>query len=528
MPQSGGLFHDGGAQYVSSKGFALKSYIIAAMSQEFSAVPFADRGRASESLPRLGQRLAPELMLSLASLLAHSPDPDGALQLLDRYAEAAPPDVLEGLALHPTALIYLVAIFGHSQPLAETFLEDSSLAVQFARDRHFTKLRSIEDLMQAYARYSVTSPDLWLSSQLARFKRRNILRIALKDILRLSTLGETTLELSTLADVILKNALSYCDQELAKRYGRPQYRDHEGRVAPSGFSIVSLGQLGGNELSYSSNIDLLFLYAREGETAGGSENSSIIANKEYFVRLAEAVNRTVTQPTPHGEVYRVNLLQRPEGEQGDFAISLNSALEYYDHRARGLELQVLMKARHSAGDPRLTREFLHGVEPYIYRSPNGSKIPPSELGDRENNSVVQHASRDGAMDVRHHRGGIRDIDFLVQQLQHMHGANDRWVRSGGTLLALRRLNDKGLLSDANYARLTSAYEFIRRVEHCIQLRADPQAHRLPDDHAALDRLARGVGIEMESRHDAGPALVAQLEENFARVDDIYSRVLGAK
>ena len=491
-------------------------------------MPFVDRGRANESLMRLGQRLAPGLMLSLASLLAQSPDPDGTLQLLDRYAELAPPDVLEELALHPTALIYLVAIFGYSQPLAETFLEDSPLAVQFARDRHFTKLRSIEDLMQAYARYSVTSPDLWLSSQLARFKRRNILRIALKDVLRLSTLGETTLELSTLADVILKNALSYCDQELAKRYGRPQYRDHEGRVAPSGFSIVSLGQLGGNELSYSSNIDLLFLYARDGETAGGSEKSSIIANKEYFVRLAEAVNRTVTQPTPHGEVYRVNLHQRPEGEQGDFAISVNSALEYYDHRARGLELQVLMKARHSAGDSRLTREFLHGVERYIYRSPNGGKAAPSEPGERESNSGNQHASGDGAQEVRLHRGGVRDIEFLVQQLQGLHGASDPWVRSGGTLLALRKLNDKGLLSDPDYARLTSAFEFFRRVEHCIQLKADPQAHYLPVDRAALDCVARGVGIEMESRGDAGPALVGRLEDNFARVDDIYSRVLGAK
>jgi glutamate-ammonia-ligase adenylyltransferase len=497
------------------------------MRQEFSAVHFVDGVYAKGSLARLEQRLAPGLILPLASLLAQSPDPDGCLRLLERYAEAAPPDILEELALHPAALIYLVAIFGYSQPLGETFLEDSSLAVQFARDRHFTKLKSIEDLMQAYARYSVTSPDLWLSSQLARFKRRNFLRIALKDVLRLSTLGETTLELSTLADVILKNALSYCDQELGKRYGRPQYRDREGRVAPSGFSIVSLGQLGGNELSYSSDIDLLFLYARDGETAGGSETSSIIANKEYFVRLAEAVNRTVTQPTPHGEVYRVNLHQRPEGEQGDFAISVKSALEYYDHRARGLELQMLMKSRHSAGDPRLTREFLHGVEPYIYRSPGDSNAVQGELGERENTSVDQQASHDGALDVKFNRGGLRDIEFLIQRLQRLHGASDPWVRSGGTLLALRKLNDKGLLSDADFARLTSAYELLRKVEHRIQLKASQHAHRLPVDRPALDRLARDVGMEAEPRGDAGPALVAQLKDSFARVDDICKRLRGA-
>jgi len=498
------------------------------MPYDFLAVPFVDRGYADESLARLGRSLAPELMLPLGSLLAQSPDPDGALRLLDRYAETAPADVLRELALHPTALIYLVAIFGHSQPLAETFLEDSSLAVQFAGDRHFTKQRSIEDLMQAYARYSVTSPDLWLSSQLARFKRRNILRIALKDVLRLSTLGETTLELSTLADVILKNALSYCDQELARRYGRPQYRDHEGRVAPSGFSVVSLGQLGGNELSYRANIDLLFLYARDGETAGGSENSSIITNKEYFVRLAEAVNRTVAQPTPHGEVYCVNLHQRPEGEQGDFAISVNSALEYYDHRAGGLELQRLMKARHSAGDPRLTREFLHGVEPYIYRSSGDNNAVRRDYDEGGNTSADQQAGREDTIDVRFHRGGIHDIEFLVQRLQHLHGASDPWVRSGGTLLALRKLNDKGLLSDADFARLTSAYELFRKIEHRLQLKAAHHSPYLPVDRVALDRLARGLGIEMESRFDAGSALLAQIEGSFGRVNDIYNQVLGAK
>ncbi|MHB8654364.1 MAG: [protein-PII] uridylyltransferase family protein [Terriglobia bacterium] len=498
------------------------------MPSEFHAVPFVDHGYADECLARLGRSLAPELMLPLGSLLAQSPDPDGALRLLDRYAETAPADVLRELALHPTALIYLVAIFGHSQPLAETFLEDSSLAVQFAGDRHFTKQRSIEDLMQTYARYSVTSPDLWLSSQLARFKRRNILRIALKDVLRISTLGETTLELSTLADVILKNALSYCDQELARRYGRPQYRDHEGRLAPSGFSIVSLGQLGGNELSYSSNIDLLFLYARDGETAGGSESSSIITNKEYFVRLAEAVNRTVAQPTPHGEVYCVNLRQRPEGDQGDFAISVNSALEYYDHRARGLELQMLMKARHSAGDPRLTREFLHGVEPYIYRSWGDDNAVRSDSDEGGNTSADQQAGRGGTLDVRFHRGGILDIEFLLQRLQHLHGASDPWVRSGGTLLALRKLNDKGLLSDADFARLTSAYELFRKIEHRLQLKADHHSPYLPVDRVALDRLARGLGIEVESRSDAGSALLAQLQGSFGRVDDIYKQVLGLK
>ena len=353
------------------------------MRPKFSPVPFQEPGKAEDNLARLEQQLAPNLLPPLASLLAHSPDPDGALNLLERYAQVAPQEVLGELARYPTALTYLVAIFGYSGFLAEAFLADPVLAIQFARDRHFTKLKSKEDLMQDYARFSTTSPDPWLSSQLARFKRRNYLRIVLKDALRLSTLGETTLELSALADVILNHALSFCDQELEKRYGQPQYRDGQGRIARSGFSIVSLGKLGGNELNYSSDIDMLFLYSHDGETAGGSERDSLITNKEYFVRLAHAITRTITQMNPHGLVFRVDLRLRPEGEQGDLALSLKSALEYCEHRARDWELQMLIKARHSAGDSRLTREFLRGVEAYIYSSPAYFEAIESVLWARE-------------------------------------------------------------------------------------------------------------------------------------------------
>src|ERR1051325_9224494 len=284
------------------------------MRAEFSKVPFQDMRKAEGNLARLEERLPPQLMTPLASLLAHSPDPDGALNLLDRYVQTAPPEITGELTLYSSALTYLVAIFGYSAYLAESFLAEPGLPVQFARDRRFIKLKSKEDLMQDYARFSTTSPDLWLSAHLARFKRLNYLRIVLKDVLGLCTLGETTLELSALADVILNQTLVFWDQELEKRYGQPQFRDVQGRIERAGFSIVSLGKLGGNELNYSSDIDLLFLYSQDGETSGSTERNSTISNKEYFVRLAHAITRTITQTTPHGQVFRVDLRLRREGE----------------------------------------------------------------------------------------------------------------------------------------------------------------------------------------------------------------------
>jgi [glutamine synthetase] adenylyltransferase / [glutamine synthetase]-adenylyl-L-tyrosine phosphorylase len=495
------------------------------MRPEFAGIPFLDGAKAEGNLERLGQRISPKLVVPLASLLAHSPDPDGALNLLERYTQGASPDVLEGIARDPTSLSYLVAIFGHSGSLAESFLAEPGLANQFARDRNFTKLKSKEDLMQDYARFSTTNPDVWLSAQLARFKRRNYLRIVLKDVLRLSTLADTTLELSALADVILANALIYCDQELEKRYGQPQYRDAQGRIVRSGFSVVSLGKLGGSELNYSSDIDLLFLYSHDGETAGGSERHSIISNKEYFVRLAHAITRTITQTTPYGQVFRVDLRLRPEGDQGDLTIALRSALEYYEHRARDWELQMLIKARHSAGDPRLTREFLRGVEPYIYGAPTDFEAVESVLWTRARISKKMRESRSDTVDVKSHRGGIRDIEFLTQCLQRLHGGTDHWVRSGGTLLALRKLNDKGWIGDRDYAALTNSYEFLRRVEHRVQLEIGQQTHRLPAEREALDRLARRVGAEASPRESPGAALQHQVQQAFARVDEIYQRVI---
>ncbi|MGH9432441.1 MAG: hypothetical protein ACRD3T_12950, partial [Terriglobia bacterium] len=404
-----------------------------------------------------------------------------------------------------------------------------ALPLQFARDKNFTKLKSRDELMQDYARFATTNPDPWLSQQLARFKRRNTLRIVLKDVLRMSTLAETTLELSALADVIVANALAYCDQELAKRYGRPQYRDPQGRIAEAGFSVISLGKLGGNELNYSSDIDLLFLYSHDGETSGGSERDSAVSNKEFFVRLANAITRTITQNTPHGQVFRVDLRLRPEGEQGDLTISLRSALEYYEHRARDWELQMLIKARHSAGDEKLTREFLRGVEPYIYGAPADFSAIESVLLARERISKKLRESRAETVDVKRHRGGIRDIEFLTQCLQRLHGGRDHWVRSGGTVLALRKLNDKGSITDQDYAALNTAYEFLRRLEHSIQLDGGQQSHRLPADEAALDRLARQLGVDAQAaagaRSRPGAILQQRVREVFQRVDGIYEKVI---
>lgn len=487
---------------------------------------FENPEKARSVFDRITSRLGAKMSAPLSALLAQSPDPDAVLRLLERYVHAAATDVLREIARRPTALTYLAAAFGFGSSVAEVFLTEPALAVTFARDRSFAAPQSRADLAEDYARLAATQSSPDVTQQLGRFKRRHYARIALKDVLGLATLAETTLELSTVADVILGEALRRADQDLQKRFGPPQYRDAQGRVAHSGFSVISLGKLGGNELNYSSDIDLLFLYARDGETARAGSPDTSISNKEYFVRLAQAITRQLTEPTAAGQVFRVDLRLRPEGDQGDLTLALDAALDYYGHRARDWELQMLIKARHSAGDARLTRAFLRGVEPFVYGSPADPAAISSVLLSRARITERLLEDHPDSLDVKLHPGGIRDVEFLTQCLQRLYGGREPWVRSGGTLHALRKLNDKDLLSDRDYAALTSAYEFLRRVEHRIQLDRGRQSHRLPHDPAALDLLARRAGVEAGAGSTPGAALRNRLDVLMEQVRSIAGSLIS--
>ncbi len=498
------------------------------MPRNIDWVRFEDPQKAKTSFDRITSRLGAKLSSPLAALLTQSPDPAAVLHLLERYVYAASPEVVREIGRRPGALTYLAAAFGFGGSIAEAFLAEPALALQFARDRGFTAPESRSDLSEDYARHAATQSSQDVGQRLGRFKRRHYVRIAVKDVLGLATLAETTLELSALADVILAAALRDADQELQKRFGPPQYRDSQGRFAHSGFSVISLGKLGGSELNYSSDIDLLFIYARDGETAGAGSPETAISNKEYFVRLAQAVTLLLTEPSAAGQVYRVDLRLRPEGDQGDLTLALDAALDYYGHRARDWELQMLIKARHSAGDVRLTRAFLRGVEPFIYGSPADPAAIASVLLSRAR--ITQHLreGRSDDLDVKLHPGGIREVEFLTQCLQRLYGAREPWVRSGGTLHALRKLNDKELLSDADYAALTSAYEFLRRVEHRIQLDHGRQSHRLPHDPPALDLLARRVGVEPAAELAPGAVLRKRLDIVMGQVKAIAERLISPR
>ena len=347
------------------------------MLARYSTIVFAHPARAEANLTRVEQELPKLLRAALPGLLAQMPAPDDALNFLERFLrpDGGPPErVLRFLEDNPAGLHYLLTVFSYSRFLSETVIQQPELISTLLRPprpedgpgrRGLERGRTSEELEDAFARFEAASLDLPPAVILARFKRREYLRIMLRDVLKLATLAETTLELSQLADLLLERALQTAESALAPSYGRPQFLAPNGRRELCELVILALGKLGAQELNYNSDIDLMFLYAAEGETSGGAAGA--ISNHEYFVRLAQAVLQLITETTPEGAVFRVDLRLRPQGTEGELVISVPAAVAYYRTRAREWELQSLIRARGAAGDRETARRFLKDVRPLVYQ-----------------------------------------------------------------------------------------------------------------------------------------------------------------
>jgi glutamate-ammonia-ligase adenylyltransferase len=339
-------------------------------------------------------------------------------------------------------------------------------------------------------------------------------------VLGFGTLSDVTAELSALADAIVETAYQRIHRDLVSRYGHPRSEAGE----PAHFAVLALGKLGGEELNYSSDIDLLFLYSDNGVT----DRPARITNKEFFKRASNELTALLSAYTPEGMCYRVDLRLRPEGSLGEVCISLEGARRYYESRARDWELQMLIKARVAAGHGATGAALLDFVEPKIYSTTLDFSAIESLSATREriNEKLARKkkSRRTRQLDIKLDRGGIRDIEFLVQCLQRLYGGADPWVRHGGTLLAISRLQDKGFLSEAEYGGLAAAYQFLRHLEHRLQIADDRQTHTLPSDPAALERIAR----RMPSGGGSAQWLLSETRSCFEQVIEIYERVVHAR
>ncbi|MGN6093085.1 MAG: bifunctional [glutamate--ammonia ligase]-adenylyl-L-tyrosine phosphorylase/[glutamate--ammonia-ligase] adenylyltransferase, partial [Luteibacter jiangsuensis] len=345
---------------------------------------------------------------------------------------------------------------------------------------------------------------------LRRFRHAEAVRIVFRDANGLDELDDTLSSTSALYETLLEVALRWSEASLHARYGRP--RDASGHAQR--MVILGFGKLGGNELNFSSDIDLVLAYASGGETNG----SRPLDNGEYFVREARQLVRLLAEPTVDGICARVDLRLRPFGQSGRLALPFSAMEQYYQREGRDWERYAWIKARPVAGDRVAGRELQDMLRPFVYRR---YLDYTAFAGLREMKALIdaEVARKDLAGNLKLGPGGIREIEFIVQLTQMIRGGRDPALRVRGLLPALRACEARGYIPASRAKSLRASYVFLRRLENRVQMLRDAQTHDIPDDELSRERLALGMG------HSSWDELAVELAMHRDAVSAEFAAVL---
>jgi [glutamine synthetase] adenylyltransferase / [glutamine synthetase]-adenylyl-L-tyrosine phosphorylase len=451
----------------------------------------ADIERARTNLEQmasvLGFDVLNELCHPLARLLPRCADPDMALNNLERFLSSAGPAIVPTLLeSRARTLETMLQLFSASQFFSDLLITNPDF-IEMLRIPLRSSPSRAEMREQLRSEVATAYEDSTVLRVFRRFRQKQMLRIGTNDIIRDRPLEEITRDISRVADTSLEVALETALANIRKRFGEPMTKD--GRLARC--VIMGFGKLGGKELNYSSDIDLMFLYDEEGHTEG--KNITVLSNDDFFARVCTEVVRLLGSSTDAGQAYRIDMRLRPDGQRGPLARSFASTLAYYDTRGRTWERQALIKLRPVAGDARLGEEFLRAIEPFVYRK----YLSVAEINEIKalKRKIEQKSGQFGESDseVKTGHGGIRDVEFTIQFLQLLNGGDLADIRLSNTLKAMRALEKVGCLTDPEYRVLDDTYRFLRKVEHRLQLMFDQQTHRLPERPEELRKLALRMG-----------------------------------
>ena len=484
------------------------------------------------------RKLLSVILRDLLDTVAETADPDQALTHWERYLQAGVnrSQLFQYLAGVPRMLHVLCSIFGNSPSLAETVIRDPLLVYWLADEQVVTRRPSRAHLERALRAMlaNVAAAELKLEA-IRRFKRREMLRIGVRDLLHVSDVPATTQALSDLASVLIQSAYEIAESDLRSRHGVPMHRDRTGGLKETGFAVIAMGKLGGGELNYSSDVDLIYVYgSEEGETiapAGHPGMVTSIPNEEYFEYLARALTKALSEPTHEGSVFRVDLRLRPEGSVGPLARSLAHYRQYYRTRGQAWERQALLKARPIAGSQPIGQAFLRMVKPFVFgwsdSAPENWHRVIREV--RETKAMIDHhvaARGHERRNVKLGIGGIREIEFLVQAAQMIGGRLLPEVHVRNTVAALARFRQEGLLSSREYAVLAEAYLFLRNVEHKLQMVYDLQTHAIPENEQELRRCAVRLGYPAGERDQTARRFLKQVHRHTAGVHTMFLNLIN--
>lgn len=326
-----------------------------------------------------------------------------------------------------------------------------------------------------------------LSKCLRQFRAAEMLRLIWRDQNRLCTMPQLTRELSVLAEVCLQQALDFHYQALCQDCGTPV--DDDGQ--PIGLIVIGMGKLGAYELNLSSDIDLIFAYPQSGEVEHRGRRTS---HQEFFIQLGRRLIKTIDERTADGFVFRVDMRLRPYGDSGALVHSFAALEEYYQNQGRDWERYAMIKARVVAGDVDAGRWLMQSLRPFTYRRYIDFSVIESLRSMK--NMIVREVNRKRLQDnIKLGAGGIREVEFVAQVFQLIHGGRDKNLQQRGLLDVLAELQQRSLLPVAVVEELQEAYHFLRDIEHALQAEHDQQTQSLPANDTSRARIAMAMGFD---------------------------------
>ncbi|QRN93915.1 bifunctional [glutamate--ammonia ligase]-adenylyl-L-tyrosine phosphorylase/[glutamate--ammonia-ligase] adenylyltransferase [Archangium violaceum] len=474
--------------------------------ESLRAEGFENPRRAAKELSTLSGPLGAHAAERIHEAAKRTSEPDEVVAAFDRVREG-----LQGLG-EPTLsrlLDWLPAVF-HASTFAPRLLATRpGLLRWLAGSRTLTREKPREhyhrEARAATRRIGPTDAE-GLHRRLRRYKYREYLRLMVRDAALKAPMAELGREHTALAEALIGAALAWAERSLRAKYGTPD---------TPGFCILGMGKLGGEDLNFSSDVDLIYLYRGDGHTTGGTAGA--LPGVQYFTRLGEAVTQALTKVTAEGFCYRVDLNLRPQGRAGAMVISLPAALSYYETFGRMWERAAFLKARVVAGDAELANELLSDLSPFIWRR---SLDLSAVDGLRELKAQIDLRGKASADDVKLGPGGIREVEFFVNALQLLQGGKDATLREARTMRALRKLERAGFVSGPDADALEEAYVFLRRVENRLQMLEERQTQALPSGERERRRLATSLGFADWNTFGA------ELERHRRFVLDAFNTLLG--
>jgi glutamate-ammonia-ligase adenylyltransferase len=466
---------------------------------------------------------ASRLSLPFLAEIARSPDPDAALlHFVELVLRMGPYEGIWALLDQNRPLLRLVcSLFGTSDYLARLFIRHPELLDGLFLEGRARPRRGREDMRaDLEAQLDATPADDMEArlNRLARFRNEEVLRIGLADIAGDLDLPEVWEQLSDLAEVILEQIYPLVLAETQARYGTP--RGGDGR--PAVMAVIGLGKLGGRELTYASDLDLIFVYSDSGVTDGPRS----VDHQEFFARVVQRLIRALSSALEEGNLYQVDTRLRPSGKQGTLVTSWSAFREYHAS-AQTWERQVLIKARAVGGEPDLGRTVEQWVQSFLYASPASGDCLRHDIHRLRQRMEKELAAESGDFyNLKLGRGGLLDVDFIVQYIQLCHGHGAARLRARSTLDVLDALTGAGLLDSGTASSLTQGYRFLRRIESRLRIVRDRSAEHLPRGAEGLEVMARRLGYRQQEGLRAGDRLLADYREQTEIIRRIYGRILG--